>query len=127
PRATGFQPIQPSTGQDALDVPKIETSLMRRSCLMIQLDLPHVVANVRAIRERCGVEVWAVVKANAYGLGIKRISAAIAAEVDGFCVFSLDEAIDAQLSQRTGKPVLAMGPCQPDRLADYLHHRVTPA
>lgn len=94
---------------------------------VIHIDLPRIVNNVRAIRQRCGVEVWAVVKANAYGLGIQQISDAIAREVDGFCVFRLDEAVQADLAARTGKPVITLGPPQPHRLNDYLAHQVRPA
>lgn len=100
---------------------------MRTSGLTLQINLPRIVANVRAIRQRCGVEVWAVVKANAYGLGIERVSRAIASEVDGFCVFRLDEAVAVNLGGQTGKPIIALGPPEPDRLNEYLAQRVRPA
>src|SRR5690606_28921444 len=99
---------------------------MRTSGLTLHIDLPQLVENVHTIRQRCGVEVWAVVKANAYGLGIERVSRAIASEVDGFCVFRLDEAVAVNLAEQTGKPIIALGPPEPDRLSEYLAHRVRP-
>jgi alanine racemase len=74
-----------------------------------------------------GVPILAVVKADAYGLGIKRISECLADKVAGFCVFSLAEAAAAQLWERTAKPAMALG-CDGDESAeDYIAQHVRPA
>ncbi len=51
--------------------------------------------------------LWAVVKANGYGLGAKRVAAAVADIAEGYYVFHVKEAIDADLAS-FGKPVLAL-------------------
>lgn len=73
----------------------------------VTVHLRHVRENVRQIGRRTCVGVIAVVKADAYGLGAKRVAAAIAEEVDGFYVFNLAEAVEAELAS-LGKPVIAL-------------------
>ncbi len=74
----------------------------------VRIDLDRVRANARAIRQRAGVPVIAVVKADAYGLGIDKVARALAASVDEFCVFSLSEAIEADLAKRFNKPIMVL-------------------
>ncbi len=73
------------------------------------------------------VPLLPVVKSNAYGLGLEAISETIADLAEGFCVFQAREAIAADLAQRTGKRVLALGPPESLDPDDYLSHRITPA
>ncbi|HEX2973358.1 MAG TPA: alanine racemase [Tepidisphaeraceae bacterium] len=54
--------------------------------------------------------IYAVVKADAYGLGAAKVAGAIADLVEGWAVFSLAEAIEAKLWELTGKPAIALGP-----------------
>jgi len=74
-----------------------------------------------------GVPVMAVIKADAYGLGAERVAAAIADLVEGFCIFRVAEAIEAQHFQRTGKQSLALGPDLDLTADDYLAQGVRPA
>ena len=77
--------------------------------VQVVVDLARVRANAVEIRRRVGVDVLAVVKADAYGLGAARVVAAIADLVAGFCVFSLAEALAADLWRIGHKPILAFG------------------
>lgn len=52
-------------------------------------------------------KLFAVVKADAFGHGMIPVATAIANEVDGFCVFSWDEAVELA-SAKLAKPILAM-------------------
>jgi alanine racemase len=94
--------------------------------LSLHVDLAIVRHNVEAIRHTVGVPVLPVVKADAYGLGMKHISEAIADLADGFCVFRASEAIAINLAHRTGKRVLALGPPESNDSRDYIGHRITP-
>ncbi len=95
--------------------------------VIITIDLDRIRENVRDIALQAGVDVYAVVKADAYGLGVVEISAAVAPLVSGFCVFSLREAAEAQLWQRTGKPSIILGPPDSMNPADYLAEHARPA
>jgi alanine racemase len=78
------------------------------------------------IRRQTGVEVLAVVKANAYGLGVDGVVEAIGDCVDGFYVLDLQEAMDARLWDRTGKPAIALLGASNDP-KDWLKAHVRPA
>src|SRR5580765_6561455 len=93
----------------------------------VQIDLDRVRANVQQIRTLVKVPVLAVVKADAYGLGAKQIAFAIAELADGFCVFHLQEAVDAQIYPRTSKRTLSLGPPMSMNPADFTSMGVTPA
>jgi len=86
----------------------------------VQVDLERIRHNLRGIRRQVRVDVLAVLKANAYGLGAATIAAAIADLVDGFCFFSLSEAADADAWRRWGKPVILLGPPQSLDPRDYV-------
>ena len=64
-----------------------------------------------------------MVKADAYGLGAKKVAAAIADVVDGFVVFQAAEALEAKLPD-LGKPILAL---RPDDLVETAALGVRPA
>lgn len=76
----------------------------------VRIDLSRLRENVRAIRKDTGVEVWPVVKADAYGLGAARVAEALGDIADGFCVFALREAAEAELHRISGKPIVTIGP-----------------
>jgi alanine racemase len=91
------------------------------------VDLHKIAAQAAEIRNRCGVAMIAVVKADAYGLGASPIATTLADIVDGFCVFSLQEAISANLWEIGRKPILALRSA-PDITAEmYLENHVRPA
>ncbi len=78
-------------------------------------------ANVLAISKLVNVDIIAVVKSDAYGLGARRVAKAIGDIVSGFCVFSLNEAKAASLWKAANKPILVLGPttdAEPDELAE---------
>ena len=95
----------------------------------VQINLTRVRGNAREIKRRVGpnVAVIAVVKADAYGLGAARVAVALADVVDEFCVFSLDEAIEADLLKQTGKQTLALSLPQTNAPDEYLRYGVRPA
>jgi alanine racemase len=86
-----------------------------RSRVWLEISLSKLRSNLRKIREHVApCRVTAVLKANAYGLGVSRIAEALAAEgVDGFAVAEPREAI--QLT-RLGLPVQILGGMLPDEL-----------
>lgn len=103
--------------------------MARSRHVTVRIDLARVGANAVEVKRRIGpgVALIAVVKADAYGLGAARVASALADVADEFCVFSLEEAVEADLFSRTGKPALILSP--PDSLNpdDYLRHHVRPA
>lgn len=106
----------------------VESSRLTRSNdILVQIDLARVIANAIAIRKQVGVDVLAVVKADAYGLGASQVVSALASVVDGFCVFSLREAMDANGGRPMPKPTLALGPCEPAELWAYKTLNVRPS
>ncbi|HEX3355677.1 MAG TPA: alanine racemase [Tepidisphaeraceae bacterium] len=84
-------------------------------------------ANIEQIRTLVKVPILAVVKADAYGLGASAVACAIAEIVDGFCVFQLQEAIEAKIHQHTGKRTLALGPPASMNPHDFQSAGVTPS
>jgi alanine racemase len=78
--------------------------------LRVVVDLNRIRRNIEQIHRLTGVPLIAVIKADAYGFGAGRIAPAIAELVDGFCLFSLDEARTIDLWKRTGKSAITIGP-----------------
>lgn len=93
----------------------------------VRINLARIRQNLQAIKMQTGVPVYAVVKADAYGLGAVKVAEAIKEITDGFCVFRLQEAIDAQLWQRTKKRIIALGPPETLDPRKYIDNGVTPA
>src|SRR5438045_901679 len=93
----------------------------------VQVDLNRIRANVREIAALVRVPILAVVKADAYELGATRAAEAIADLVEGFCVFELREAVEAQLHSTTRKRILALGPPTSQNPADFRDAHVTPS
>ena len=95
----------------------------------VRVDLSRVRANAETIKRHVGAhcEVIAVVKADAYGLGAAAVARALAVVVDRFCVFSLEEAAEADLWNLTGKPTLTLSPPQSRDPQDYVRHGARPA
>jgi alanine racemase len=70
----------------------------------VYLDLIH--ENIKKIKQHTDKKIIAVIKGNAYGLGIEKISEFLDDKVDGFAVTYLDEA----LKIKSNKDVLIMTP-----------------
>ena len=92
---------------------------------IVTIDLSRIRANVEDIAERTGVPVIAVVKANAYGLGIRQVVEAIADLVDSFYVFDAAEALDYQ-DVSGGKTTIALLSTSDDP-KDYTSRNIRPA
>jgi len=93
-----------------------------------EVSLDALRANLAWIRHRVGrsVKVLTVVKADAYGHGLKQIAAVLMqAGTDYFGVANLTEA-RAIHSVGAGWPVLMLGACLPDEVQDAVRDRVRP-
>ncbi|MGL4333832.1 MAG: alanine racemase [Lactococcus garvieae] len=79
------------------------------------IKLSAIENNVKKMREHIGdkPELWAVVKANAYGHGAVAVAQHIDGLVDGFCVSNFDEAIELR-QQLIIKPILVLSGIVPD-------------
>jgi len=79
----------------------------------VEVDLAAVVGNARAIRAFCGAELYAVVKADAYGHGAVAVAQALEAAhaASGLCVSLVEEGV-ALRDAGIALPILVMGPSQ---------------
>jgi len=93
----------------------------------MRLDTQRLRDNVLRIAASCGVRVYPVIKADGYGAGAAAVAEAVADLVEVFCVFSLREAVEADLWKRTGRPAIAIGPPDAPDPRDYLEHHVRPS
>ncbi len=92
--------------------------------LSVAIDTERIRANTKRIARDTGVPIIAVVKANAYGLGARRVVEAIHDLVDGFYCFSFEEALDARAFDRGKRTlVLISGAHGPD---EYIEHNFRP-
>lgn len=91
-----------------------------------RVDLKRIHDNVEKIVREANVGVMAVVKADAYGMGAYQVARALVDLVEGYCVFALEEAASAKLSE-TGKPTLVLGPPGAHNAAEHLEQRARPA
>ena len=93
---------------------------MRSNAITVTIDLDRIRQSARQIRANTGVDLIAVIKADAYGLGAVRIAEALEDIADEFAFFTLDEAREAK------RPGLILGP--PDGNPDeYRRLKVRPA
>lgn len=97
------------------------------SAIQVTIDLNAIASNAALIKRRVGYrQVYAVVKADGYGCGIRAVSRAVADRVDGFYVFDLAESAGAELGA-LGKPVIALDqPWHGYTPADYLRAKTRP-
>src|SRR5688500_18569391 len=83
---------------------------MQSPHVSVQVDLERIRRNTAAVAARVGVPILATIKSDAYGLGAQAVARAIKDVVEGWCLFTIEEAIAIQLWRETGKPALAVGP-----------------
>ncbi len=95
--------------------------------LKVVIDLSRIRRNAEEIKARTHVELWATIKADAYGLGAAQVAGALAGAVDGFCIFALHEAWAIELFTITGKEAIALGPPEEMDSAVWIEARVRPA
>lgn len=93
----------------------------------VDVDLAALVANARTVRERAGVPLLPMVKANGYGLGAVPVARALA-QLDpwGFGVATTDEA-RALREAGVGRPIIMLSPLAPWMARECLAHQVRPA
>lgn len=102
--------------------------LSRFSAAEIIVDLDALARNTREIQSRAASPIAAVVKANAYGLGMDRIAPVlVSAGVTSFFVATLEEGCKLRelLGPETGRIAVFEGPCR-DSLPIYARYRLTP-
>src|SRR5437867_6524846 len=89
----------------------------------IEIDAERLSANIRAFRNLLtpATTLMVVVKANAYGHGLRAVTPLIAEQADWLGVNSVDEALEI-----TGlgieKPIAILGHTSPEQLEDVVHH-----
>ncbi|HYH21190.1 MAG TPA: alanine racemase [Azospirillum sp.] len=102
-----------------------------RAAAVLTVDLGAVVANWRLLRDRVApAQCAAVVKGDAYGLGVARVAPALAAAgCDSFVVAQLDEALavravvpDAEILSLGGLPAGSEGEFAAHRIVPVLNH-----
>src|SRR4051812_41612793 len=74
----------------------------------VQVDLGQIRRNAEAIAQRTGVELIAVVKADAYGLGADVVAATIGDIVDAFYVFDVAEVATGRLRKTAERRIIAL-------------------
>jgi alanine racemase len=80
-----------------------------------------------AIAKTTGVDVIAVVKADAYGLGMSKVIETIDDLVASWCVFSIEEAKAASACDKRQKPILVLSPSTDADPQELLAARIHPA
>jgi alanine racemase len=89
------------------------------------LDLAALKHNLGVARRLAGpARVLAVIKANAYGHGVRRAARALAA-ADGFALLELDDAVRLRAEGHRHPILLLEGFFSPDELAPILEHRLS--
>ncbi|MCD9025342.1 alanine racemase [Cohnella silvisoli] len=84
----------------------------------VEVNVPNVIHNIQSVRKLSGDALFmAIVKSNAYGLGMVELSLQIQSFVDRFGVNSMDEAIQLIHSGIT-KPVHILSPYFDDRVRE---------
>ena len=94
----------------------------------LTIDLGAIVANWRALQDRAApAECAAVVKANAYGLGVERVAPALAAAgCRSFFVAHLGEGVALRPLLPRGCAIFVLNGIPPGTDADFAAHRLLP-
>ena len=100
---------------------------MMNNAVRVHVNLSKIRSAAEEIARRTGVDVLAVIKADAYGLGAREVAAALSDVVQGFCFFSLKEAIAANLDLKSRKPSILLGPPGSMVPQDYISLNLRPA
>jgi alanine racemase len=93
----------------------------------VEVDLSAIVENARAVRALAKTELYAVVKADAYGHGAAAVARALeqARAASGFCVSLVEEGV-ALREAGVALPILVMGPSQLGGEDEIVAHRLVP-
>ena len=90
------------------------------------IDLDRIAANFRAIREKAGVPVMAVVKANAYGHGAVQVARLLQSQCAFFGVASFQEAMELRRAGLTA-PILILSHTPPAVFPALIREGIRPA
>ena len=92
-----------------------------------EINLAHLRHNLRVLRRAAaGAQIWAVLKADAYGHGSKAVARTLErAGVDGVCVALLEEAVELR-DAGIRAPILVMGGYYGRALAELQAHDLIP-
>ncbi|HEY5925756.1 MAG TPA: alanine racemase [Kofleriaceae bacterium] len=93
----------------------------------VEIDLQAIVGNAAAVRAVTGSELYAVVKADAYGHGAVAVATALAQAkaASGLCVSLVEEGV-ALRDAGVALPILVMGPSQVGGEDDMVAAKLTP-
>ncbi len=102
------------------------STMIRRT--RVEVDLAAIVANARTVRALTGTDLYAVVKADAYGHGAVAVAQALtrAKAAAGFAVSLVEEGVLLRESGITS-PILVMGPSQHGGEDEMVMANLTPA
>ncbi len=92
----------------------------------LRIDLDAIRDNFRAIREKAGVPVMAIVKADAYGHGAVQIARLLEPECAFFGVSSVSEALELRYAGLE-KPILILGHTPAELFPMVVQQRIRPA
>ncbi len=92
----------------------------------LKIDLDAIRDNFRAIREKAGVPVMAVVKADAYGHGAVTVARLLEGDCAFFGVSSVTEALELQQAG-IQKPILILGHTPADLFSEVVRRGIRPA
>ena len=91
----------------------------------VKINLDQIAQNFKAVQEKAGVPVMAVIKADAYGHG----AIAVARQLEGMCAFfgvsSISEALELHRAGLT-KPILILGHTPPAAFEDAIRKNIRP-
>ncbi len=101
------------------------STMIRRT--RVEVDLAAIVSNARSVRALAGTDVYAVVKADAYGHGAVAVAQALARAkaAAGFAVSLVEEGVALREAGITA-PVLVMGPSQHGGEDEMVAAQLTP-
>ena len=93
----------------------------------VEIDLHAIVSNARTVQQVTGTQLYAVVKADAYGHGAVSVATALAdaQAASGFCVSLVEEGV-ALREAGIQLPILVMGPSQVGGEDEMVEARLTP-
>jgi len=91
----------------------------------VSIDLDRISANFRAIREKAGVPVMAIIKADAYGHGAIQIARHLQAECGFFGVSSMLEAMELRQAG-VDTPILVLGHTRIAAFAEAVRENIRP-
>jgi alanine racemase len=88
----------------------------------LEVDLAAIAHNLAVIRGLAGhgVAIAPVVKADAYGHGLREVATALAPLSEALCVATLDEALTLRGGVGAGPRIIVLYPVPPDAVADAL-------